>query len=576
VEDLMNPRTVSSDLDFVLPGEDWFLYWRTSAALWPEKLRQIKGKRVIIPLYWAMHVREDGKVDFSEERPSTDLAKLINLIGELGKEAVLFVPLSPLPFLPNGGIPPLLVKGPSISPEGLIECAMDLEGHVHKLYSFFDVRIYQAFVQFAQALGQYLSQQHLAVDVWGIEGGYLADGKFMSYLEDRSKVFEQAFSRFLAVKKDEYAASDVPLTVSPEKERALQDEFTATIRDLYTQTAQERTAHHWEGSLRVAFLGGGHQSFFQRLAGGDTQESYAWMVQDALAQNALPSTILLSPEVKQGPLARLMQEMVAQGLLIEKFQHRQYEQDNTSDFLPIVFFNILATEEGTWQRNGLLTYLQQHYRGLYRFVDPAQGPSEDPETLDRPFFITGAWAKPEKLSLILKSFMAGGRLILDQQQLPPETLRRLETFIIENNLHQESINLQTVVRLISLGDGRLILFDGRALEGLEVDGQMQFWTALLQVFNLQHLAVKCDDPVICGWRTRTSNALELNYEEIRRMGLYNPTSYKRKIKMDLPKNFVLARVIDEQHVKVQTLPGAVAIEMLPGGSVAIDFGLFAG
>ena len=576
MEDLINPRTVSSDLDFVLPGEDWFLYWRTSAALWPEKIRQITGKRVIIPLYWAMHVREDGQVDFSSERPSTDLAKLINLIRELGKEAVLFFPLSPLPFLPNGGIPPLLVKGPCVSSEGLVACAMDLEGHLHKLYSFFDVRIYQAFIQFAQAFGQYLSQEHLAVDVWGIEGGYVAEGEFVSYLEDRSKVFEQAFSRFLAVKKEEYAAADVPVSISPEKETALQNEFTTTIRDLYTQTAQERMAHHWEGALRVAFLGGGPRSFFQRLAGGDTQESYAWMVQDALAQNALPSTILLPPAMKQGPLARFMQEMVAQGLLIEKFQHRQYEQDNTADFLPIVFFNILAFDEGTWQRNGLLTYLQQNYRGLYRFVDPAVGPSEDPETLERPFFMTGSWAKPEKLSAILKSFMAGARLILDQQQLPAATLRRLETFILENNLHQESINLQTMVRLISLGDGRLILFDGRALTGLEAAGQHQFWTSLFQVFELQHLAVKSDEPVICGWRTRTSNALELNYEEIRRMGLYNPTSYKRKIKMDLPKNFVLARVIDEQHVKVQTLPGAVAIELLPGGSVALDFGLFAG
>ncbi|MBP5296488.1 MAG: hypothetical protein J6Y94_04065, partial [Bacteriovoracaceae bacterium] len=165
--------------------------------------------------------------------------------------------------------------------------------------------------------------------------------------------------------------------------------------------------------------------------------------------------------------------------------------------------------------------------------------------------------------------------VLDQQHLPPETLRRLETFILENRLAQETINLQTLVRLVSLGDGRLILFDGQALGGATSEGQMQFWSSLLQIFEVHQLVLQCDDPVIYGWRTRTSNALELNYEEIRRMGLYNPTSYKRRIKIDLAKNFVLARVIDEEHVKVQTLPGAVAVEMLPGGAVDLDFGLFA-
>ena len=74
-----------------------------------------------------MHIRDDGKVDFSAERPSTDLAKLINLIADLGKEAVLFFPLSPFPFLPHGGIPPLLVKGASISASGLWVTEMDLE-----------------------------------------------------------------------------------------------------------------------------------------------------------------------------------------------------------------------------------------------------------------------------------------------------------------------------------------------------------------------------------------------------------------------------------------------------------------
>ncbi len=67
---------------------------------------------------------------------------------------------------------------------------------------------------------------------------------------------------------------------------------------------------------------------------------------------------------------------------------------------------------------------------------------------------------------------------------------------------------------------------------------------------------------------------ELKFEEIRRLSLYNPTSYRKKIKMNLSRNFVVYKVIDEINVIVQTFPNELEIELSPEGSVIVDFGVF--
>ena len=76
------------------------------------------------------------------------------------------------------------------------------------------------------------------------------------------------------------------------------------------------------------------------------------------------------------------------------------------------------------------------------------------------------------------------------------------------------------------------------------------------------------------WRTRPSSTNELKFEEVRRLSLYNPTSYRKKIKMNLTKNFVVYKVLDEINVIVQTYPNEIEIELSPEGSVIVDFGVF--
>jgi len=56
--------------------------------------------------------------------------------------------------------------------------------------------------------------------------------------------------------------------------------------------------------------------------------------------------------------------------------------------------------------------------------------------------------------------------------------------------------------------------------------------------------------------------------------MYNPTSYKKKVRIQLTRNFALLRVVDKVNVVVQSYPSELEVQFLPGASVSLDFGMF--
>ena len=91
--------------DSIFPGESWFFYWKTSPALWEEKVKSCVSRYLICPIFWGQHVTPEGHYDFGESVPECGLKKLVDIAKAYGKEVIFFLPLGPAPFLPNGGVP---------------------------------------------------------------------------------------------------------------------------------------------------------------------------------------------------------------------------------------------------------------------------------------------------------------------------------------------------------------------------------------------------------------------------------------------------------------------------------------
>jgi hypothetical protein len=567
---------VPRDQDTVFPGENWFFYWKTSASLWKTKLQEFPGTKIIIPLNWSFHSETGDQFDFDDHRPETNLKKLVEIATEVGKNVVFFLPLTPAPFLPNGGLPHLLARGMALNSEGMAYGVIDADDHLVKIYSFFDPRVFEAFDRFVKKLGQYFAANKIASDVWGVRSGYFKDGQYRSFIEDTSKTFEQAFARFLQTKKspDE--------TLSPIEEKQFAFEYNKIIQGLYETNARESIKDNFEGSLDVAFLGAGTENFLRRLYGTISTVDYSAELYESLAKDIIPSSVLLSHRLKKGVLTRELNDLVANSYLPSRLATTAYDHEDITTFQPLSFFKVYEKIDGVsalfqnWSDLYLWNYLKSNFGWSYKVISSDTLKLHEVKTpyQEHIHLFHGHDVDRTIFNFILKTFMNGGRIILNRSGLSDEFTQRFETFFLENNLNVEKVHFQTQIQNVSLGEARLVLIEGEGFKELTSSEFQDFWKTLVETFSLIHVPIQNVDGIDFYWRTRPSSTNELKFEEVRRLSLYNPTSYRKKIKMNLTKNFVVYKVLDEINVIVQTYPNEIEIELSPEGSVIVDFGVF--
>ncbi len=567
---------VPRDIDSVFPGENWFFYWKTSASLWRLKLQEFPGTRIIVPLNWSFHSETGDSFDFGEYRPETNLQKLVEIAKEVGKSVVFFLPVTPAPFLPNGGLPHFLARGLSLSKEGLAYGIIDSDDNLIKLYSFFDQRVFEGFNKFVKNLGKYFSNYGINSDIWGLTCGYFENGNYKSFLDDSSAVYDQAFFQFLSNKKDK------DQLLSPLEEKQFAFEFNKTLQELYITNARESIGPSFEGVLEIAFLGASTEKFLKRLYANLTTKDYTEEIYEALAKDIIPSSVLIPSRTKQGILLRELNDLVANSYLTTRLETSTYDQVNSTSFVPLYFFKIYEKIDGlssifqSWEHLHLWEYLRSKFGWNYKVItsEKLKLQNEKNSPLENIHFFHGHDVDKEMFSFILRTLASAGKIILNRSGLSEDSTRRLETFFLENNLTVEKVNFHTSVQNILLGEGRLIIFDGEELMKKTPNIHAEFWKKILETFSLVHVPLINAEGIDYYWRTRSAQSNELKFEEIRRLSLYNPTSYRKKIKMNLMKNFVVYKVLDEINVSVHTSPNEVEIELAPEGSVVLDFGVF--
>jgi hypothetical protein len=569
---------VISDADAVFPGEHWYFYWKTSASLWESKIAEYQGRRIIVPLNWSFHSETGDKYDFAYSRPETDLKKLVDLAHKYNKEVVFFLPLTPVPFLANGGIPSLLARNIAVNREGLAYSFLEGEDNLNKLYSFYDPRVFKAFSRYVRHLGQFFVEKGIGVGMYGIRGGALERGEFRSFIEDRSPIFLDSFQKFLMAKKEE----NRDLVISdPEVEETLIKEFQATIEQVYLEEARTQLSSNWEGEFDISFLGADSENFFQRINGQDNIQRYSSSILNSVSRGLLPSSVLLKNDIKKGILGRQLKEVVVNSFLEMQLRPDYYDENELGLLRPLTFFEAFELDTNpsvaspNWQELGLWEFIEDHYKWCYQYHPTyIKEWSEEENCQNKCYFFHGKDLDQKYFHNMLKIFMNGGYVFLNRTGLDNTFLKKLETFFLENSLEVETVNFHTIIHSITLGEGRLIIFEGDSLADNNLEQRITFWTKIFETLKIRHLPVDLEDGVELFWRSRGASFNELNYEEVRRLSLYNPTSYKRKVKVQILKNFALMKVLDEANVKVQSFQNGIDIELAPEGGVSLDIGVF--
>ncbi len=566
------------DDDYLFPGENWFMYWRTSPALWESKLKNsTKSQNIVVPINWALHSGSSDKegYDFGIRRPETNIKKIYDLATSIGKKIIFFVFLNPSPFLPNGGIPHYLARTPSVNRVGATYSIVDNEDSINHLYSFYDPAVFQAFSMFTKDLGDYFVRSEIDSSIWGIENGYLAHENFQSYFDDNSAAFDHSFSKFLTMKKENHPE----VILNNDQEGRLVIEFNETIKELYIESAQEGLLENWAGVSRVTFLGGNPVRLFQNARKDVDHSNYSSDIYTSVCSSFLPSSVLLQKEEKDEVLQKQLNEVKSSGYFENQINQLDYEEAELNSLRPLIFFEVYkgSNNLNLWNETGLWKYINSSFKWCYniheRMVEHRDD-ELDTWSEEKILFYPGRELDEKSFSIMIKKVVQGQHIILDKSGMSDILLKRLQLFLLENQLETEAVKFYADLERAKLDLGTLLIIQADDLLNIKEGDQEVFWHRVLSTFDFIHLDIKPEEGVEFYWRTRVPNSLELQFEEIRRVSLFNPTSYKKKVDFKISNNFALAKVLDDFRVEVESHKNYVSLLLMPGGNITLELGVF--
>jgi len=556
-------------LDPVRPGEQWFCYWKTSASLWESRIQELPPHEIIfIPVFWGFHAEAGGTWDFGKFHPERDLVRLANILTRHNRKFCWLLPLTPAPFLPNGGLPVSAARTLSVSPQGMHLACLDQDGTLHKMYSFYEPKVFQSFTSFAQSFGEMLAESKSKSRVWGAEFYYLENKKAISFLNDSSVAFEHGFSRYL--KKNFPDGVELNQTLD---EQIIKLAYQTDVGNLLQSLAQDAMAPFWQGIQPITIFGAGPKDTIERaLEEGKTQVHYFKELFESYVSHRWFSTCLLTAKEKKELLRRCLSEHFSNEEIEHRFHYLTDSAELGSEFRPYSLIDVFDHHRPkVFEKNGLKPFLNENFRWMFHLHGELEfTPHWIDSSYHRVKFFHAEGMDRTLFAQMLKLFMMGQRIVFDCSNLSDELDRRLQVFYLENNLKLQSVNFLSSINLCELGEGRLITFEGKKLEN--VDDQQKFWGHMFKFLSMNHPKVHSDQDIFSLWRIRATSPHELNYLDVRRVNFYNPTSYKKSVMVHTQKKFAFMKVIDPLHATAKMTNEGVEVELLPNGKLALDFG----
>ncbi len=549
-------------------NDNWFYYWKTSLSLWKEKMESFPFNQVIVPIYWAFHADKQNMADFGSKRPETNLKRIYELGEELGKKIIFFLPLGPAPIFPHGGLPPHLMGTLSQNLQGHAYTILNKERMYNKIYSFFDPNIFKEYGNFVKELGEYFVKEGINSDLYGVNCGYFSGKTFVSYFNDRSNCFHKSFAKYIEASMEEELSAGIK---SPQEEKEEIKKFTSFIFSLYKKAAQEGLSQNWEGEISLVFLGGSTKDFIRRGLGEDSMEYFNEMLL-GINQEFLPSAALIDIETDSNIFPKQFRDVVIDTYMAWRLSNTFMEDANYS---PLSFFQIFEGENNNFQKTGLLTFLEENYGTTFSYFSFDQQRPLSFSNDGKIFFIPGSKIEKDQYTKILKFFLNGGKIFIDYQGLSQEIKNKMDAFLLENGLKIEKIKFHASFENVSLGEGRLFFFHGNEFDALLPENKKEFWQKVLANMEIPHFHLESGSNFKFFWKTRLASPNELNYQEIRRLRIYNSDKNKKKVKGVIRKNISLIKVEQEADKKYEFQSDKIEFEIGPQSWITADFGIWA-
>jgi hypothetical protein len=562
---LENPKT----FDPLSPGEQWFYYWRTSAVLWESRILQFPKDHIIfLPLFWGLHAESNTSWDFGKIQPERDLFRLAQILTQHRRNFCWVLPLSPAPFFPNGGIPAFTARTFALDKNGVQLAVFDHELNLNKMFSFFDPKVFLAFSGFLKEFGSILNKNNIRSPVWGAEFYFHQDGQNESFLEDYSVAFDQGFSRFLkAENPDGLEISDAKV------EKDLKRKYLNQVKQLFVTASESSLGSYWMGKQKIVTLGASPKDTVLRsFPNGKSQLDFTKDLFYQFTTSAFISSALLTQQEKRDLLNSILNENFGSKEIEKKYNLSNSKAGLSEEFTHFGMIDLLGNfKNDRIVSIKLIDYLNSNFRSLFNIQKEPSFTSDWIDTYyERIKIFSGEDLNRSKFSQMLKLFMMGQRIILDRTGLPEDLEKKLQIFLAENNIKVQFVNFITPTQICELGDGILIIFQSDKL--CNHPRAESYWTQIFKFFNILQPEVMLDSDVFCLWKIRATSPHELSYLNVRRLSLYNPTSYKKFVNVKTHNHFAFMKMVDPLRANAKSTTEGVEVEILPNGKIALDFG----
>ncbi len=541
----------------------WFNYWEVTPSLWEKRLQEIpQGTFVFIPIYWGLHAIRETKVvhyDFGKYRTDCDLKNIEDLALQFDLKPIFCVPMTPIPFLKNGGLPDWIESPQSESKNGLAKNILTKERKIRKVPSFYHPHIFKHYKDFLYSLGRTFVQKGFSTKVRGVAWGRIENNEFESFLNDNSEMFHQSYYRFLE-RNSQFEDSD-----------QIKKDFRKLLKSLLEQVAYECLESYWDGMLRIDLWGSGEKDFLQRV----TQKSFHWNTEhwhqffSGLSNNIIPSDYLFENEEIPLVLRQALKDLVNYQYLANVTNEANLTETSSS-FQPLITSAIHSDNSDIAEMMGLSSYLTEISPYSFQFEENTQWNFDEEGSLTHFFFSNQLGIQDFKSALRL--VMAGNKVVLDTSDINEEQRRILEVFVLENDLKGELIQSLGLLGYYPLGEGKLITIEGKQVSKATSQEQTEFWRRIFRFLGTHHLEIDSDLGIMSFDLRRDVSPFELKYQEVRRTHLYNPTSKTLHLAVSQSKHFAFIRYGQQKGADVKSSPNGVSVSLAPQGSVALDFG----
>jgi hypothetical protein len=558
------------------PGIPWFFYWKVHPSQWKTRLQEWKSKgidKIAVPLYWAHHARIDSTnvtYDFGVQKSETDLKELNLAIKALKLKTIFILPVGPMPFFVNGGVPASLIKNKSYFADG--RSLVFVEPQTKKLVhypSFFAASIFKEYCNWVQHLGNYLAQSSVSDSVFVADCGYLdAQGIYRSLAEDFG----------IEMQKKWKAHQKRSPNMSAES-------FQEEVLKLYRSVAREMLGALWGGEVRMALLGQAPELLLTHLHGYQQLEiNLAKELKQCLQLQIHP--ILLPESQNSGPrthLAFLYEKMCSESYLQSLFGQ---SIDDVSQYAYRAWTAATVVGDaklikGPMLKEGLESVGQNEFQGHLQIVSEAQlarflkSPDEDDDWWTKPIIAPVAIENDNAFHSLLTHFLSGGKVLINVDTLSAAHLRKVELFVLENQLKESLFNAPLKFRLLTLGDGQLILYEGKDLSAIKLlHTKMHFWSVMFAQMQRHHLPLNLDKEMGAFWMERKTSPRELNYSSFRRLIIVNFSFNTKQAAFFPNKSYAFSKIVEQSEITIQQAGSGASTKIImgPRGYVVLEFG----